>query len=43
MEDGKNGTVSLGPDGKVRNVKVKTNTREYSRPITKIAVIQPAE
>jgi len=32
-----------GPDRKVRNVKVKTSTGEYSRPITKIAVIQPAE
>ena len=30
-------------DGKVRNVKVKTATGEYSRPITKIAVAQPAE
>ena len=35
--------VYPGPDGRVRNVKVKTNTGEYSRPITKIAVIQPAE
>ena len=30
-------------DGKVRNVKVKTRTGEYQRPITKIAVIQAAE
>jgi len=30
-------------DGRVRNVMVKTPTGEYSRPITKIAVIQPAE
>ena len=35
--------VYPGPDRKVSNVKVKTNTGEYSRPITKIAVIQPAE
>ena len=35
--------VHPGPDGRVRNVKVKTSTGEYSRPITKIAVIHPAE
>lgn len=35
--------VYPGQDGRVRNVKVKTPTGEYSRPITKIAVIQPAE
>ena len=35
--------VYPGQDGKVRNVKVKTPTGEYSRPITKIAVVQPAE
>ena len=29
-------------DGKIRNVKVKTPTSEYQRPITKI-VIYPAE
>ena len=30
-------------DDRVRNVKVKTSTGDYSRPITKIAVIEPAE
>ena len=35
--------VYPGQDGKVRNVKVKTRTGEYERPITKIAVIYPAE
>ena len=35
--------VYSGKDGKVRNIKVKTATGEYSRPVTKIAVIQPAE
>ena len=35
--------VYPGQDGKVRNVKVKTSTCEYSRPITKTAVVQPAE
>ena len=30
-------------DGKVRNIKVKTASGEYTRPVTKIAVIQPAE
>ena len=35
--------VYPGQDGKVRNVKVKTPTGEYSKPITKIAVVQPAE
>ena len=35
--------VYPGQDGKVRNVKVKTPTGEYSRPITKIEVVQPAE
>ncbi|XP_072178137.1 uncharacterized protein [Diadema setosum] len=35
--------VYPGPDGKVRNVKVKTPTAEYRRPVTKIAVIYPAE
>lgn len=35
--------VFLGPDGRVRNVKVKTSAGEYSRPITKVAVIHPAE
>ena len=36
-------SVYPGEDGKVRNVKVKTRTGEYERPITKIAVIYPAE
>ena len=36
-------SVYPGQDGKVRNVKVKTRTGEYERPITKIAVIYPAE
>ena len=35
--------VYPGQDGRVRKVKVKTPSGEYSRPITKIAVIQPAE
>jgi len=35
--------VFPGQDGKVRNVKVKTATGEYARPITKIAVILPVE
>ena len=28
-----------GPDGRVRNVKVKTAESEYLKPVTKIAVI----
>ena len=35
--------VYPGKDSKVRNIKVKTASGEYSRPVTKIAVIQPAE
>ena len=35
--------VYPGPDGRVRNAKVKTSTRVYSRPVTKVAVICPAE
>ena len=35
--------VYPGQDGRVRNVKVKTATGDYSRLITKIAVIEPAE
>ena len=35
--------VYPGRDVKVRNVKVWTSSGEYSRPITKIAVIHPAE
>ena len=35
--------VFPGPDGRVRNVKVKTSAGEYCRPITKVAVIHPVE
>ena len=35
--------VYPGSDGRVRNVKVKTATGEYNHPVTKIAVIHPAE
>ena len=35
--------VYPGQDGKVRNVRVKRSGGEYERPITKIAVIHPAE
>ena len=35
--------VFPGADGKERNVKVKTAKGVYSRPVTKIAVIYPAE
>ena len=35
--------VYPGPDGRVRNVKVKTAESEYLRPVTKIAIICPAE
>ena len=35
--------VFPGRDGRVRNVKVKTATSCYERPITKIAVLYPAE
>ena len=35
--------VYPGPDGRVRNVKVRTATGEYSRLVTKIAVIHPVE
>ena len=34
--------VYPGEDGRTRNVKVKTATGEYSRPVTKIALIYPA-
>ena len=34
--------VHPGPDGRVRNVKVKTSMGQYERPITKIAVIHSA-
>jgi hypothetical protein len=34
--------VYPGQDGNVKNVKVRTPSGEYSRPITKIVVIQPA-
>ena len=35
--------VYPGTDGKVRNVKIKTATGEYRRPITKMVAIYPAE
>ncbi|XP_068723496.1 uncharacterized protein [Montipora capricornis] len=35
--------VYPGRDGRVRNVKIKTATSEYKRPITKIVIIYPAE
>eukprot|EP00057_Strongylocentrotus_purpuratus_P008606 XP_011663080.1 PREDICTED: uncharacterized protein LOC100889075 [Strongylocentrotus purpuratus] len=35
--------VYPGVDGTVRNVKVKTVSGEYRRPVTKIAIIYPAE
>ena len=35
--------VYPGQDGRVRNVKIKTRDGEYQRPISKIAVIYPAE
>jgi hypothetical protein len=35
--------VFPGKDGKIRNLKVRTATSYYERPITKIAVIYPAE
>ena len=35
--------VFPGHDGRICNVKFKTRTGEYERPITKIAVIYPAE
>jgi hypothetical protein len=35
--------VYPGEDRRIRNVKVKTTTGEYNRPVTKIAVIYPAE
>ena len=35
--------VYPGKDGRVRNVKVKTATGEYRRPVTKISVLHPAE
>ena len=35
--------VCPGPDGKVRNVEVKTASGEYRRPIGRIAIIYPAE
>ena len=36
-------SVYPGEDGRVRNEKIKTATSEYQRPVTKIAVIHPAE
>ena len=35
--------VYPGADGHIQNITVKTATREYSCPVTKIAVIHPAE
>ena len=35
--------VYPGSDGRIRNVKVRNHQGEYRRPITKIAVIYPAE
>ena len=35
--------VYPGADGKVRNVKLKTATGEYRRPISKLAIIYPVE
>ena len=35
--------VYPGSDRRVRNVRVKTATGEYNRPVTKIAVIYPVE
>ena len=35
--------VYPGKDQKVRNVKVRTASGEYSRPVQKIAVIHPVE
>ena len=35
--------VYPGADGRLGNVTVKAATGEYSRPVTKIAVIHPAE
>ena len=35
--------VYPGKDGRVLNVKIKTSTSEYKRPITKIVIIYPAE
>ena len=35
--------VYPGSDGKVRNIKVRTAKAEYKRPVSKVAVIYPAE
>ena len=35
--------VYPGKDGRIRNIKVKTPTTQYERPITKITVIYPVE
>lgn len=35
--------VFPGKDGKIRNVRVKTSTGEYERPVRRIAVIYPKE
>ena len=36
-------SVYPGSDGEIRNVKLKTPTGEYQRPIIKIVLICPAE
>ena len=43
--DRRNVVVEMHPetDGRVRNVKVKTRAGDYTPPVTKIAVIYPAE
>ena len=40
---GRIANVYPGQDGKVRNVRVKTGTEEYDRPVTKIVVVHPAD
>ncbi len=35
--------VYPGRDGRIRNAKVRTSLGEYTRPVTKVAVIYPAE
>jgi len=40
---GKITDVFRGADGKVRHVRVKTSKGDYSRPVSKIAGIYPAE
>lgn len=40
---GRIANVYPGQDVKVRNVRVKTGTGEYDRPVTKIVVVHPAD